>query len=79
MGLRWASQFCPHAQMLIKIDDDIVANLPRLIMEIAPPLLNKENMLGAVYGGTKPIREASKWQVSLQDWPSPDYPNYLSG
>ena len=79
MGLRWASQFCPQAQMLIKIDDDTAANLPRLIQEIAPPLLNKENMLGAVFARAKPMRETSKWQVSLKEWPSPVYPSYLSG
>jgi hypothetical protein len=78
MGLRWGVQFCPQAQMLIKLDDDIVVDLPRLLA-IASPLLNKGNMLGYVLDGMTPERLATKWRVSPKDWPRTHYPRFLSG
>lgn len=78
MGLRWAAQNCPQAQMLIKIDDDIAVDLPQLLATV-PLLLNKENMVGKVYFKTTPLRKNTKWRVSLKEWPRAYYPNYLSG
>jgi hypothetical protein len=78
MGLQWAVQFCPQAQMLIKIDDDTAINLPGLL-KIAPPLLNNGGLLGRVINEAKPQRRKTKWAVTLKEWPSPHYPRYILG
>jgi hypothetical protein len=78
MGLQWGAQFCPHAEMLIKIDDDTAINLPGLIA-IAPPLLKNGGLLGRVITEVIPLRSNNKWAVSLKEWPKPLYPNYLFG
>jgi Galactosyltransferase len=80
MGLQWGVQFCPQAQMLIKIDDDTAINLPQLLA-LAPPLLKNETLIGAISNGAGPQRSDSwsKWIVSLEEWPSPVYPDYLLG
>jgi Galactosyltransferase len=80
MGLQWGVQFCPQAQMLIKIDDDTAINLPQLLA-LAPPLLKNETLIGAISNGAGPQRSDSwsKWIVSLEEWPSSVYPEYLLG
>ncbi|CAB3360187.1 Hypothetical predicted protein [Cloeon dipterum] len=77
MGLRWAAQFCPQAQLLIKMDDDIAVDLPRLIA-LAPSMVH-HNMLGYVLDGLTPERHKTKWRVSTKDWPESHYPRFLSG
>jgi len=78
MGLQWAVEFCPQAQMLIKIDDDTAINLPGLL-QIAPPMLIDGALLGRVMNGTKPLRQNSKWRVSRKEWPKRRYPPYILG
>jgi Galactosyltransferase len=78
MGLQWGVQFCPQAQMLIKVDDDTAINLPRVLQE-APPLLVNGSMIGAQFFSPEPLRNETKWAVSLQEWPRSHYPDYLSG
>jgi Galactosyltransferase len=78
MGMQWGVQFCPQAQMLIKIDDDTAINLPQLLA-LAPPLLKNEGLLGRIIDQAKPQRNSSKWIVTYKEWPSPRYPHYLLG
>jgi hypothetical protein len=78
MGLQWGVQFCPQAQMLIKIDDDTAINLTGLLA-IAPPLIKNGGLLGRVIDQGKPQRNSSKWMVTHKEWPLPRYPHYLLG
>ncbi|XP_059483707.1 beta-1,3-galactosyltransferase 5 isoform X2 [Neocloeon triangulifer] len=77
MSLQWAVQFCPQAKFLIKQDDDIAVDLPRLLA-LAPSLVH-QNMIGYVLDGMTPERHKTKWRVSKTDWPSGHYPRFLSG
>jgi Galactosyltransferase len=78
MGLQWGVQFCPQAQMLIKIDDDTAINLPQLLA-LAPPLLSNGTLVGAISYGAEPQRDSGKWIVTQEEWPNPVYPDYLLG
>jgi Galactosyltransferase len=79
MGLQWAVEFCPQAQMLIKIDDDTAINLPGLL-KLAPPMLNNGALIGRVINGGKPLRRRdTKWRVSRKEWPKRRYPRHILG
>lgn len=77
--LRWASMHCRDVQYLLKVDDDIFLNLPRLLDE-----LKKHQMKNAISGckvmGSSPFRHSiSKWSVSRAQYKEDYYPDYLAG
>lgn len=82
MGLKYAAQECPHAEFIIKMDDDIVFDpfrisymLKNLDMETTMYFLK-----GFVLSEKQPIREKySKWYVTKEEYSRNYYPPYLSG
>lgn len=40
MALKWFNQYCPHAQFLIKADDDVFVNTPQLLKLLGDPVAN---------------------------------------
>lgn len=78
-GFQWAVKHCLQAQMLIKIDDDTVMNLPE-VLALAPPLLKNGTLVGGIKYDAIPQRGGNgKWDVSQQEWPGTTYPHYLVG
>lgn len=83
MGLKYAVRFCPQAQLVLKMDDDIAVDIFRLWQSAKEQLLgNATAIVGAVMTGheREPVRDrASKWYVSKEDYPMTRYPPFLSG
>ncbi|XP_068234800.1 uncharacterized protein [Palaemon carinicauda] len=84
MALKWAATKCPHANYIVKADDDAFIDVPGLksLLERtfgtdSPPQqrLLACNVLPA---GTEPQREG-KWAVSTDDYPWDEYPRYCAG
>ena len=64
-GFRWAQTFCPSAQHVLKVDDDMFVQVPRLLAlakglgmkaKMAKALQPKELIVGNVASGWKPVR-----------------------
>ncbi|XP_061169253.1 beta-1,3-galactosyltransferase 1-like [Saccostrea echinata] len=77
--LRWASLHCHGVQYLLKIDDDMFLNLPRLLDD-----LKKHQIKNAIGGckvtGSSPFRHpVSKWRVSRTQYKEDYYPDYIAG
>ncbi|XP_064099148.1 beta-1,3-galactosyltransferase 1-like [Macrobrachium nipponense] len=84
MALKWAATKCPHANYVVKADDDAFIDVPGLksLLERTfgadtppPPRMLACNVLPA---GTEPQREG-KWAVSTRDYPWDEYPRYCAG
>ena len=48
MGLKWTSIFCPHAQFILKTDDDIYVNVPLLTSVVKKESQMAERIHGSV-------------------------------
>ena len=82
MGLKYATHFCPHAELLLKMDDDIAVDLFRLLQLVRNQSLSSMQIAGAVLTGNElnPVRDkSSKWYVSRDDYAATRYPPFVSG
>eukprot|EP00105_Crassostrea_gigas_P032726 XP_011455851.1 PREDICTED: beta-1,3-galactosyltransferase 1-like [Crassostrea gigas] len=77
--LRWASTNCERVRYLLKIDDDMFLNLPRLLNELkVHPKTN--SISGCKVIGASPFRFAfSKWKISRSEYKNDYYPDYIAG
>jgi beta-1,3-galactosyltransferase 1 len=75
--LRWAQQNCLHSKYIMKTDDDIIVNIDHLLKNVHKL---RNGMTGALFGGTKPIRDVNyPWFVPECLFPDVYYPDYMSG
>lgn len=85
MGLKWATDHCYNANYVIKMDDDIVIDLRRIIKDLNKRVLleNKKNftlLAGYALENMVPKRDpANKWFVTHEEYPEDTYPTFLSG
>lgn len=77
--LRWASTNCKGVKYLLKIDDDMFLNLPRLLDELkTQPKSN--SISGCKVSGASPFRfPLSKWRISRSEYEKDYYPDYIAG
>jgi beta-1,3-galactosyltransferase 1 len=76
--LHWVASFCNRVRYLLKIDDDMFLNVPRLIKHLMKD--NPTNsILGCKVSHSSPFRLYSKWSVSWDDYKEKEYPEYISG
>lgn len=77
--LQWASKNCKGVKYLLKIDDDMFLNLPRLLDELKiQPKLN--SISGCKVSGASPFRYPfSKWRISREEYERDYYPDYIAG
>lgn len=79
--MRWVSIYCADSAFVLKADDDMYINIPRLVMKLREqrkrgPMF----ILGAVHYNTEPFRDQkNKWFVTFDEYPSNMFPNYMSG
>ena len=77
MGLKWAMSYCKNVEYIIKSDDDILVDLYSLV-DITEK--KKFELMGYVLTDMRPIRiKANKWYVTKSEYPSDNYPPFLSG
>uniref|UniRef100_A0A146LQ42 Hexosyltransferase n=2 Tax=Lygus hesperus TaxID=30085 RepID=A0A146LQ42_LYGHE len=81
MGLKWASNLCPQIKYILKMDDDIVVDLYRVLDVVRAYERNSTfDLMGYVFDHLRPIRmKANKWYVTKQEYDRNYYPKFLSG
>ena len=78
-GLKWMSIYCAEADYVLKADDDIYVDIPRLLDVLK---VNPANLTGSIYGhlyngGT--VMRNGRWAVSRDQYPLVTFPAYMSG
>lgn len=90
MGLKWFKYYCSEAKFLLKVDDDVVLNTPRVLQSLTieyqsywQSKLNEENdlILCNSMNSPQPVMRdtTSKWYVSIEQYSEDAYPRYCSG
>ena len=83
MGLHWMNIYCSKASFVMKIDDDVMINIYKLIHFLQEIDHTEPNLSNFFYGLTyiaRPSRSnSSKWHVSYSDYKHEWYPTYCAG
>lgn len=82
MGLKHATSFCPQANYVLKMDDDIAVDLFQLLHLVRSLNVSGLQIAGAVLQGDEllPLRDkGSKWYVSYDEYAKSRYPAFVSG
>ncbi|BFY98029.1 hypothetical protein BsWGS_01069 [Bradybaena similaris] len=71
MGYRWLKDYCPNADFVLKIDDDVLINMFRLIHWFLPQMKEKKRSIfcNCNYKNTMLIERAGKWKVDSHIFP----------
>lgn len=78
--LEWTSTNCPNATYLLKTDDDMFINVPKLLQFIESHLSYKRSIFGRLAKKWKPIRnKKSKYYVSPEQYFPPVFPPFTTG
>ena len=86
MGMKWAAAFCEQATFLLKIDDDMLFHVYKVMNYLDQLLLKKSSsvlkktMICKINRNASVVRnQKSKFYVSLETYPQDVYPNYCDG
>uniref|UniRef100_A0A8D8NYJ2 Hexosyltransferase n=1 Tax=Culex pipiens TaxID=7175 RepID=A0A8D8NYJ2_CULPI len=78
--LEWTTTNCPNATYLLKTDDDMFINVPKLLQFIETHLSYKRSIFGRLAKKWKPIRnKKSKYYVSPEQYFPPVFPPFTTG
>ena len=79
LGLKWMSVYCAEADYILKVDEDIYVNIPKLVEILTEKPANMTGSIyGHLYGGGRVVR-TGRWAVSTDEFPMSNYPPYMSG
>lgn len=80
-GMKWTMDNCPSAQYIVKMDDDIVIHLEKLVSYLENvPKPEKPAFHCCVWNGMPVIRHTnSPWYISKRKYPKKVFPRYCSG
>ncbi|GAB1602059.1 beta-1,3-galactosyltransferase 5-like [Argonauta hians] len=77
--LGWVAKNCPNVKHVMKTDDDMWVNVPKIINEFTKKPLH-HTVAGVCMLQASPIRNTdSKWYVSTEEYPRTSYPGFCSG
>jgi hypothetical protein len=76
-SFRWVSMYCPNAQYVLRINDDVMVNTFGLINYLKNIKYRKNQLYGRLLRNTVPIRSIyHKHFVSVKQFPDSHYPDY---
>ncbi|XP_039297595.1 beta-1,3-galactosyltransferase 5 [Nilaparvata lugens] len=76
----WVDNFCTKVQFVLKTDDDMFINIPRLLVFINEHSNQKRIIYGRLAKKWKPIRNIrSKYFVSARQFSPPVFPDFVTG
>lgn len=77
--LKWVKYFCSEVSLIIKADDDIYVNVPKLmdlVMKIKS--YSEPFIMGHTFIGVKrEVNNNSKWYTPKEDYNDTVYPDYV--
>ena len=77
--LGWVIKNCPNTKNVMKTDDDMWVNVPKIVKTFNREPLSK-TVAGFCMFNARPIRsKASKWYASPENYPRDKYPDFCSG
>lgn len=78
--LEWTTQHCPKAKYLLKTDDDMFINVPKLMEFIETNSDGKRTIYGRLAEQWQPVRDKkSKYYISEEEFSSAWYPTFTTG
>lgn len=78
--LEWVDSYCHQVPFLLKTDDDMFINIPKLLSFIDKHRMDKKTIFGRLAKKWKPIRnKKSKYYVSPQQYYPPVFPQFTTG
>ncbi|XP_034755926.1 beta-1,3-galactosyltransferase 2-like isoform X2 [Etheostoma cragini] len=79
--MHWLATRCQTAPYAMKIDSDMFLNIDNLVMMLQKPGIPKLNYLTGMLMWNRPVVRSknSKWYVSEEMYPDPQYPTYTLG
>jgi hypothetical protein len=82
MGYKWILEYCPNANFLLRVDDDVFVDIFQVIELISSKEVNLESdSLYCYLSWERPVERGndSKWSVTEEEFPLDVYPNYCLG
>ena len=77
LDLKVVDERCPGVRYLLKTDDDMIINLPYLLLLLTNKKLQR-SIMGPVNVGSR-VHRSGKWKVTKDEFPFAFYPPYESG
>uniref|UniRef100_A0A182J347 Hexosyltransferase n=1 Tax=Anopheles atroparvus TaxID=41427 RepID=A0A182J347_ANOAO len=78
--LEWTKLHCPNASFLLKTDDDMFINVPKLLQFMEAHNSQRRTIFGRLAKKWKPIRnKKSKYYVSPEQYYPPVFPPFTTG
>ncbi|VDH91590.1 beta-1,3-galactosyltransferase 1 [Mytilus galloprovincialis] len=82
-SLFWVNNFCSNTRFVVKVDDDVIINIPLLIQHLRQKTEEKllTNVLECyMHIDNEPLRQNnSKWRTALSEYRYPTFPPYCDG
>ncbi|XP_071506565.1 beta-1,3-galactosyltransferase 1-like [Diadema antillarum] len=79
MGLKWVTNHCRQAKFAIRIDDDVILNVPRIVDMLSKAPLHNYTAGNALFTSPAIRDKNSKFYISKEFYPESIYPPYLTG
>jgi hypothetical protein len=78
--LEWVDNYCNNIKFVLKTDDDMFINIPRLLSFIEKHANEKRNIFGRLAKKWKPIRNSkSKYYISPSQYKPATFPDFTTG
>uniref|UniRef100_A0A1B6CA38 Hexosyltransferase n=2 Tax=Clastoptera arizonana TaxID=38151 RepID=A0A1B6CA38_9HEMI len=78
--LEWVDNYCSHARFVLKTDDDMFINMPKLLEFVDSHWNSKRTIFGRLAKKWKPIRNSrSKYYASVDQFPPSVFPDFTTG
>lgn len=78
--LEWVDNYCNQARFVLKTDDDMFINIPKLLDFVTKHWKDKRKIFGKLASKWKPIRkQTSKYYVSTQQYKRSVFPSFTTG
>ncbi|KAG8230764.1 hypothetical protein J437_LFUL008846 [Ladona fulva] len=76
----WVDTYCPKVRFILKTDDDMFINVPRLLTFTEKHMGEKRTIYGRLAKKWKPIRNSkSKYYVSVKQYKHSVFPDFTTG
>ncbi|XP_021916464.1 beta-1,3-galactosyltransferase 5-like isoform X3 [Zootermopsis nevadensis] len=78
--LEWVDNYCNHINFILKTDDDMFINIPKLLSFIEKHAKDKRTIFGRLAKRWKPIRnKKSKYYISPNQYQPATFPDFTTG